>query len=347
MNRRRRPLTSATLFVAVVVTATARAEEKLIGVPITELGNKYQLLGRLEIPLGTMVTVQGVVAQGPFKGFEGGPILLVQRINRQATQKDIRINLDNYGHKYELHDDSTSKKIPRKLARDKTYEFYGHETGEFIGTPKGFVYEVPVQTVGYYLRESFHAEKGRSIEAISLGPADFIDREALLEGRAVTRNGQSLIAGDGWELLADADKPWPADVESKLAETYGLVRSTGQPNLFRLENGATRLVRLEDQVGHKVELRGTIWSLNGHWWFEYRDTQLYVDQLESLVQTSGVTHGSQAMVQGTLEEAMLPAIDQITEKRDRDLRKYFVVRNATIAPLKRPLLAPEKPKVEN
>ena len=60
-------------------------------VPVDQLGKAYQLVGKLHMPLGAVIRVEGVVVKGPFKGYEGGPNLRAQRIEGQATQEDIQI----------------------------------------------------------------------------------------------------------------------------------------------------------------------------------------------------------------------------------------------------------------
>src|SRR5437764_762514 len=73
-----------------------KPNDKPQDVPLTRLGEKFRLIGKLGRPLGEVVTVQGFVVAGPYKGFEGGPNLRVQRINGRATQEDIRILLKPY-----------------------------------------------------------------------------------------------------------------------------------------------------------------------------------------------------------------------------------------------------------
>src|SRR5688500_9571158 len=58
-------------------------------IPYEELGARYELLGKTGQPLGKVIRVQGRVVEGPFKGYEGGPNLRVQRVDGIATQKDI------------------------------------------------------------------------------------------------------------------------------------------------------------------------------------------------------------------------------------------------------------------
>src|SRR5262245_22141013 len=81
------------LAVLFSVGPATRAQEKPIDVPLSQIGSKYRLIGKLHEPLGTVVTLQGVIVEGPSKGYEGGPNICVRRINGLATQEDIQIKL--------------------------------------------------------------------------------------------------------------------------------------------------------------------------------------------------------------------------------------------------------------
>jgi hypothetical protein len=118
--------------------------------------------------------------------------------------------------------------------------------------------------------------------------------------------------------------------EGKLVQTKAVVRQaeTGELTV----DGPWHLVRLEDQVGRSVELRGMVFSVNNHWWFWYRGTNLYVDGMEQPV-----------VVRGRLEQAMLPRIDQIELKSPPDLAMHFVVREGVLARTTE-LLSPEVPQ---
>ena len=88
-------------------------------------------------------------------------------------------------------------------------------------------------------------------------------------------------------------------------------------------------------------MRATAWSMNGHWWLEYRGTDLYVEGMEKLPGWSADLHGSPVLIEGELAEAMLPDLQQITLKPDRDLKKYYVVRKPSWKQLDQ-LLSPER-----
>jgi len=318
-----------------------KPQDKPQDVPLANLGDKFRLIGKLGEPLGTVVTVQGVVVEGPFKGFEGGPNLRIQRIDGRATQEDIQICIRPYFGKY--GEQRASKEEVPKLDFGKTYEFEGYETGQFVGVP-GEAYKragLAIATTGFYFRHELAVYKGKRTTPVVWSPADFVDREALIEGQAVSRQKRAYIEGNGWKMLADSAAGWPKEFEGKTVEGFGMVKK-GDAAEFRLEKGVTRLVRLEDQRGRAVELRGRSWSLNGYWWLEYRGTKLYVEDMENLPgwKESG-PHGGAVLITGILDEAELPDLDQISLKSERDKKKYFIVRKAAWKRLDA-LLAPER-----
>src|SRR5262249_7788964 len=150
----------------------------------------------------------------------------------------------------------------------QTYEFEGYETGGFVGHPAEARRraKIVLQTSGHYFSHYLIVYKGKKIAPIRWSPADFVGREALIEGRAVSEGGKAYWVGEGWKLLTDAAAPWPKHIEGKTAEGLGVIEIGGQPTSFRLAKGTTRLVRLEDQVGQQVSLRGRAWS-DSPWFF--------------------------------------------------------------------------------
>lgn len=334
------PCANSLLLFALV--AFLGAGEPPTRVDVVEIGDQFQLVGKLHVPLHQSVMVDGVVVEGPLKGYEGGPCLRVQRIDGLATQEDIQIVIrPGFGKAW--NDQATPKSLP-KLEIGATYRLKGYETGGFVGMPAEAFEpgEVVPQTCAPYFRVEFIVTHASKIDAISFSPREFTGQRALLSGRAVTRDGSSYMDGDGWFVLVTKDRPWPVDVEKKRIETDGKYDPTSAPNECRLIDGEWRLVDIEDQLGRDVALRGCAWSLNNHWWFRYRGVNLYVDGMEHLPGWSGSNHGAPILVHGRLEKAMLPRIDQISLKQDRDPAEYFIIRNATWAPLPQ-LLSPERP----
>jgi hypothetical protein len=136
-------------------------------------------------------------------------------------------------------------------------------------------------------------------------------------------------------LLVLEHSGWPRHMEGKPVEAEEVMRNSGGvKDVFRLDNGRSRLIRLEDLVGREVELDGHAWSRNGQWWFEYRGTKLYVEDMAKLPNWEGM-HGRRLVISGVLDEEMLPRLDQLGLKPNPDLTKSFIVRKACWRPFQR------------
>jgi hypothetical protein len=319
------------LAIGLVVVSMATAADPPRDVPVSKLDTESRPIGQFGQPLGKVVTVQGVIVKGFSKSDVGKYLIRVQRINGRATQEHIEIRLEPFGFGLDVPE----------LEFGKTYELKGYETGAFVGIPRE-VMEIITgggKTMGiaapdFHFRNHFEVLQAEKIKPIRLSPADFVDREALFDGRAVSDDKRAYIAGDGWRLLVDANAPWPKDVAGKTVEGHGTIRKTDERITYRLEKGVTRLVRLEDQLGRKVTLRGRAWSWNGHQLLAYRGSGLYVENMKD---PSGRTpdYDEPVVVEGVLDEAMLPDL-----KSEGDLKKYFIVRKPTWKKLDA-LLSPE------
>ncbi len=328
---------------------TARAEEPQ-NIPISELGSKYELIGKLHSPLGHVISIQGIAVEGPFKGYEGGPNLRVQGIGWNYTQEDIQIVIKPLLQEWGVEATAGGATLP-KLEMGQTYEMEGYETGGFEGVP-GDTFKrgaALVQSVSYYFRHHFIVTKAKRIEPITYSPLMFTGKKALIGGVAETKDGNSTVVADGWKVIVTRGSAWPSDVEGKQIETYGLYnpdsswRSNGgkASGNFDLLEGTWHLVRLEDQLGKKVSLRGRARSHNGVWWFNYRGQDLYVEGIESLPGWTDENHWRPMIIEGRLDKAKLPRLDQVSRKPDRELADYFIVREASWKPLPE-LLFPER-----
>jgi hypothetical protein len=320
---------------AALVTVPAEPPNAPFAIPYQSLNTDYVILGKLQRPLGTVTTVQGVAVESWFRAYLGVPMLRVQRIGGEAVVSHIEIPLTP-----DLVNPKEGPASPR-FELGRTYELVGYETGGFEGIP-GRAFdegELVIATTDHHFACRFVILRGAPIDPVRFTPADFVGRETLLSGRAKSRDGKAWIAGDGWELLVDAAAPWGVDLEGKETEAHGVIGVDQEAGVHRLESGRTRLVRLEDQVGREVELRGVAWSLNGHWWLKYRGTALHVEGLAEMLEGTD-RHASRILIRGRLERDMLPRIDQITLRPDRDLAEGYIVRSATWEPLN-VLLSPE------
>jgi hypothetical protein len=312
-------------------------------IPVDQLGKKYQLVGLLHEPLGKVITVVGVVVEGPYKGYEGGPNLRPQRIQGRATQEDIQIRLQpffvDWGKK--AYNGYT---LP-ELELGKTYELEGYEIGNYIGHPAEALRRtnLAIQTANLYFQKTFVVIKAKKINTVKFSPRDFEGRKALLQGKAISKNNQSLMQGDEWVVVVDQAKSWPKDVVGKLIETYGMYNPVDDnEKKFSLLDGVWRLVNLEDQVGRTVELRGT----PRNYWFHYRSIDLYVENMQDLPGWSPDCDWRPMIIRGILEKAKLPRVDQVSLKANRDLKEYFIVRKPSWEPLDA-LLSPERPFSES
>ncbi|MEZ6189743.1 MAG: hypothetical protein R3C45_00450 [Phycisphaerales bacterium] len=325
--------------------------EKPQDIPIAQLGTQYRLTGKLHAPLGEVITVEGVLVEGPFKGNEGGPNLRVQRIQGSAMQEDIQISVTPFFAEWgeEIEGSTAYGSLGEgiklsKIEEGKAYQMTGYTTGWYVGVPNDVMKHtgVAIQTAGHYFHETFVVYRAKVIEPLSFGPNDFTGRIALLAGLAVSENGRSVMQGDGWSVLVDEASPWPNDIEGKTVETQGMYNPTGDRHVFTLVDGDWRLVRLEDQLNKKVALRGIALRHNGVWHLLYRGEEVYVENMQDLPGWTRDNHLRPVIIRGILDRATLPRLDQVSMKRDRDLTEYYIVREPSWEPLGA-LLAPECP----
>ena len=325
------------LLLLLTSVTTSFAEKEPQNIPIAKLGDQYQLIGKLHIPLGKVVTIEGVVVEG-LDRYEDGPNLRVQRIQGRATQEDIQIPIKPFFY------DWGEKPTRPKLEMGATYEMEGYETGGFVGVPaEAFNGGTPViQTTNHYFCEVFYVTKAKRIDPIAFAPGMFNGERAIIQGKAESKDGKAYMVGDRWRVVVLPDKAWPKHVEGKQVETYGMYSPDSDRKVFRLVDGKWHLVKLEDQVGREVELRGMAQCIDDLWWFHYRGIDLYVENMQNLPGWSSDNHWRPVIICGRLEKATLPRLDQIMVKSDRDMKEHYIVRNAGWTPLSS-LLSLERP----
>lgn len=279
----------------------ASSDEPPRRVLASELGDKCEVIGKLGVPLGKLVKIAGVVVEGHSKGYDSGLKLRVQRIDGAITQKFIQIRFDTNLVEY-FGSEKSAESVEPKLG--ESIEFTGFETGGFAGPPYDLMKSARVlfQTSSFQFHTRFDATDCRLIKPIVYSPTDFVDRQALLSGTAKAIKDGPVIVGDGWELRVGKEKSraWPSHMEGKQVEAFGTVRRGEDGKHWRMEGARLRLVRLEDQVGREVSLRGTAWSRNGKWWLDYRGTDVQVEQMASLPGWSSELHGEAVEISGVL-----------------------------------------------
>lgn len=289
----------------------------------------YRLMGKLHRPLGEVVKVQGKVVEGLDKGlYGGGPNLIVHRINGKATQEFIQIQI------FPLFDDFGDKdsKLP-ELIMESEYEFEGYETGGFVGIPAKAREGRVMQSRGFGFMHKLIVYEGKQIPPLVWSPADFVDRSAVITGRAVSADGRAFIAGKDWRLQLSADDPWPDHFNGKEVEGYGIIRKTDAPDTYTLEDGKTRLVHLKDLLGRKVSLPGKARFGDDRWWLICQGEILAIEKADELPGWSENMHGKLITIDGILEETRLPPLEHPFAEPG-DLHPYLIVRNASWKPLK-------------
>ena len=248
------------------ISSLAVAQDNPLDIPISGESSKFRLIGKLNEPLGTVVTVQGIVVEGPFKGYEGGPNLRVQRINGKATQEHIQIRLapyfDDFGEEGE-----DGKSLPR-LSFGKSYEFEGYETGGFVGVPSKAYQRANrmIQTSGHYFCHQLKVYHGKQIDPIVWSPANFVDRSALIAGRAMNEEKAAVITGKDWKLLVNHKIPWTAEYLGKEVEAYGFIRKSTEGRCYNRseenQSGSSRRPTRQEK-SRFVELPGASMTTGG------------------------------------------------------------------------------------
>jgi hypothetical protein len=186
----------------VLLSASFSFAEEPVPVPISELGQKYELVGKLHVPIGKLTLIEGVAVEGPFKGYEGGPNLRVQRIDGRFTQEDIQIVISPYWGKWGDTSFLLKYHLP-KLEMGRTYQMEGYETGEFVGIPDK-AYElggIMMQTTRHYLLERLTVIRAKPINPITASPGMFADKQALIGGIARSQDGRRTIVGEDWVVI--------------------------------------------------------------------------------------------------------------------------------------------------
>jgi HEAT repeat protein len=162
----------------------------------------------------------------------------------------------------------------------------------------------------------------KPVKPFVAGFADFAGRAAVFKG--IAQKGGKVRCGAETAVM-DNLTAWPAGITGKEVEVRGVMKKTGRNWQFTVPSW--RLEKLADQVGKDVEVEGTLWSLNGCWWLEYRDERVcLIEESGRVMKFESGAHGVSVRVKGRLLKQLRPALNQISEKVDRDLVPQFVIR---------------------
>ena len=290
---------------------------------IRDLPNKAVLIGELGKPLGTLVTIEGVYTLSSIEFIKNRPCIMVQKINDEFIQHRLQIIIEKYNF-YDSLD----------LGVGGTYRLRVFETGSFVGTPRAVWDEMNINyPVGFHFINKVKVMTVESINKINWLPQDFLGREACLTGNAININDSAGIEyPDGILMLKETGK-WPDYAVGKSAQVIGAVEQSNLDSTFSINTSSKSLINLEDQLGHKVQLRGRAWSHNCWWCFDYRGIKLHVEKMGKLPNWVVYNHGRTMVISGVLEEEILPSLSVISSNRKRDKKLYYIIKNPKWEPI--------------
>jgi hypothetical protein len=128
--------------------------------------------------------------------------------------------------------------------------WYDEETP--LGEVKvGSYYKVQGRLIAGTDRAHLVVEKLEATPIVPLSIADFVDREATLEGFA-SPGGKLKIDSDSAQVAGVTD--WPAEISRKRLAVRGLIR--GSKDAWQIERPEWKLVELKDQLDQDVCLTG-------------------------------------------------------------------------------------------
>lgn len=260
---------------------------------------------KLGVPFGTVAAVVG----RPLPARQGSPLsrpFLVQRINGQATQKGIVLDLRASRFLLRVEQDGRAKPataLDEALTEGSTFALRGFEVVESLGTPAAAVERPGAWAkggLGFRLRRLFVVYAYRRVPPVRLVPALFVGRRACFEATAVSSKGKPAISGKDWVLSAEGLREWPEQARGRLVELRGVILRGGEDGEFVCRDAKWRLVRLADMVGQEVELEGIALREAGSWRFIYRGLDVHVEGMDRLPGLSDVFDEERVVVGGRL-----------------------------------------------
>lgn len=153
-----------------------------------------------------------------------------------------------------------------------------------------------------------------------------IGEHVIAKGVAINQSGHPYIKTDSTTTRLLGMPEWPSEIINASVSISGQKKTDG------LQVIATSFPNLNELKGHQVELQGTMWSLNGVYWFEHAKQNVIVSQWRQRPGAEFVGHGVAVTVRGKLEKELRPSLDQISLKTCRDLVPTFTLKQSTIKP---------------
>lgn len=267
-------------------------------ISITELGKNVDLLGELKLKLGTVTKVEGKLIEGQSKGYDNGFNFLIYKLNDTVTQFPIIIPII-------ANESQDVQKAFEQLKIDAFYRLNVYETGAYVGTPLEVLKmsDQLIQTTDLYFRNELIVHSIQEIPNYQWLPQYFIGRKALLSGVAMNIKQNAYLIGEGWEMKLDNQPLWDQIYLEKQVQVF--VSNVNKENQKSFSGIASefRLINLEDQIDQTVSLNGTLWSLNGRWWFTYRGQDIFLENIKNLQEITADLHGKSIELKGLLKLA--------------------------------------------
>lgn len=259
-----------------------------------------------KFPFGTTIEIEGEITDS-HQWYFGAASLNAQRIDGRPIQHQLEFHL----HSNEKQKEASYEKLSA-LKHGSFYKVRGTlMNARFNGT----------RNICALVVEHF-----QPAPTISLKCNDFINQVASFDGIAAP-SGKFIHEG---ELVSvEGLSAWSESTGGKRIQVRGTVRR--DQGGLRIERPDWKLFQLKDLVNQEVTLEGMLWSLNGHWWFEYRDERVYLVSPAGPVKTfKSDDHGRPVRVKGRVSRQLRPSLHQISVKSDRDLIECFVIRGSAV-----------------
>jgi len=119
MNKQLCKVTVAVSCLMMPVAFYACASSKITFLNWNAFGESVQIKGRLGVPLGHVVTIEGVSVRQKARPDSAQYYLLIEKLNGKKLKDPISVWIED----------------PKKLSDSKRYIFKGYETGGMVGTP--------------------------------------------------------------------------------------------------------------------------------------------------------------------------------------------------------------------
>jgi hypothetical protein len=193
-------------------------------------------------------------------------------------------------------------------------------------------------------------------------PAAWTNRCVIAEGYAVSSKGSEMLdlGGPTLDVIFDGDGRWQVPLGAWVQVRGTIVERSDRPVFIQdpnepimqgipmppgtdleqarkrwvIEHATVSLLRAPEQVeaelmdlmegGKTVELRGTLWSRNGQWWFVHDGVDMHIERAREL--NVEWQHGQAVTLVGSLSRLELPRIDQLGISDNPELAEAFVLR---------------------